>query len=68
MAPSGARRLALARANRGGRNGANRIGREGRAMHLQLDGLEKHLRLIDSYKKLHAARAATAAAASKSHP
>ena len=35
---------------------------------LQLDGLEKHLRLIDSYKKLHAARAATAAAASKSHP
>ena len=24
---------------------------------MQLDGLEKHLRLIDSYKKLHAARA-----------
>ncbi|SIQ14460.1 OsmC domain/YcaO domain-containing protein [Aquipseudomonas alcaligenes] len=28
---------------------------------LQLEGLDKHLRLIDSYKKLHAARAAAAA-------
>ncbi|MDP2504838.1 OsmC domain/YcaO domain-containing protein [Oceanobacter sp. 3_MG-2023] len=28
---------------------------------LQLDGLDKHLRLIDSYKKLHKARAAKAA-------
>ena len=27
---------------------------------LQLEGLDKHLRLIDSYKKLHAARAAAA--------
>ncbi|AZT85649.1 OsmC domain/YcaO domain-containing protein [Marinobacter sp. NP-4(2019)] len=27
----------------------------------QLEGLDKHLRLIDSYKKLHAARAATSA-------
>ena len=27
---------------------------------MQLDGLEKHQRLIDSYKKLHAARAAKA--------
>ncbi|UTW11235.1 OsmC domain/YcaO domain-containing protein [Marinobacterium rhizophilum] len=26
---------------------------------MQLEGLDKHLRLIDSYKKLHAARAAT---------
>ncbi|WP_148863737.1 OsmC domain/YcaO domain-containing protein [Marinobacter fonticola] len=26
---------------------------------MQLDGLDKHLRLIESYKKLHAARAAT---------
>ena len=25
---------------------------------MQLDGLDKHLRLIESYKKLHAARAA----------
>ena len=24
---------------------------------MQLDGLDRHLRLIDSYKKLHAARA-----------
>ncbi|MBW7469502.1 OsmC domain/YcaO domain-containing protein [Marinobacter sp. F4218] len=30
---------------------------------LQLDGLEKHQRLIESYKKLHAARAAVAAQA-----
>ncbi len=28
---------------------------------MQLDGLEKHQRLIESYKKLHAARAAKAA-------
>ncbi|MDX1599098.1 MAG: hypothetical protein R3295_10590, partial [Marinobacter sp.] len=27
---------------------------------MQLEGLDKHLRLIDSYKKLHAARAAKA--------
>jgi len=27
---------------------------------LQLEGLDKHLRLIDSYKKLHAARAKAA--------
>lgn len=30
------------------------------ATNMQLDGLEKHLRLISSYKKLHAARAAAA--------
>jgi ribosomal protein S12 methylthiotransferase accessory factor len=29
---------------------------------LQLDGLDRHLRLIDSYKKLHAARAKWSAA------
>jgi ribosomal protein S12 methylthiotransferase accessory factor len=27
---------------------------------MQLEGLDKHLRLIESYKKLHAARAAKA--------
>ncbi|QSX37358.1 OsmC domain/YcaO domain-containing protein [Shewanella sedimentimangrovi] len=32
---------------------------------LQLDGLEKHQRLIESYKKLHAARARIAATAAK---
>lgn len=30
---------------------------------MQLDGLDRHLRLIDSYKKLHAARAKAASAA-----
>ncbi len=31
------------------------------ATNMQLDGLDRHQRLIESYKKLHAARAAAAA-------
>src|SRR5690606_28863775 len=31
----------------------------------QLDGLDRHLRLIDSYKKLHAARAKAAASVAR---
>ncbi len=33
---------------------------------MQLEGLDRHLRLIDSYKKLHAWRAETAASAPRS--
>ena len=31
---------------------------------MKLEGLDRHLRLIESYKKLHSARAATVVAAS----